>query len=111
MRLSAVITSSKGLHLLVRTLQLVDELRAVDAFEGSILGIIPFRDRRVGRTQAKRSEVSIQNMREVAQGIKVVPSILESERYKQAIYTERTLEELGYTDLELPFQKIIEVLE
>lgn len=103
--------SSKGLHSLVRTLQLVDELRSVDAFEGSILGILPFRDRWVGRTQAKRSEVSIQDMREVAQGIFVVPSILESERYKQAIDTGKTLKELGYPDLELPFQKIVEVLE
>ena len=103
--------SSKGLHSLVRTLQLVDELRAVDAFEGSILGVLPFRDRWVGRTQAKRSEVSIQDMREVAQGILVVPSILESERYKQAIDTGKTLSELGYPDLELPFQKIVEVLE
>jgi chromosome partitioning protein len=50
-------------------------------------------------------------MKEVGQGIWVVPSILESERYKQAIDTGRTLEELGYPDLELPFQKIIEVLE
>ncbi|MBW4641183.1 MAG: ParA family protein [Gloeocapsa sp. UFS-A4-WI-NPMV-4B04] len=103
--------SSKGLHSLVRTLQLVDELRSVDAFEGSILGVLPFRDRWVGRTQAKRSEVSIQDMREVAQGILVVPSILESERYKQAIDTGKTLKELGYPDLELPFQKIVEVLE
>ncbi len=103
--------SSKGLHSLVRTLQLVDELRAVDAFVGSILGIVPFRDKWMGRTQAKRSCVSIQDMKEVGQGIWVVPSILESERYKQAIDTGKTLEELGYPDLELPFQKIIEVLE
>lgn len=104
-------SSSKGLHSLVRTLQLVDELKSVDAFEGSILGIVPFRDKWLGRTQAKRSEVSIKDMKEVGQGILVVPSILESERYKQAIDTGRTLEELGYPDLELPFQKIIEVLE
>ena len=103
--------SSKGLHSLVRTLQLVDELVSVDAFSGAVLGILPFRDRWVGRTQAKRSEISIQDMREVAQGILVVPSILESERYKQAIDTGKTLKDLGYPDLELPFQKIIEVLE
>ena len=103
--------SSKGLHSLVRTLQLVDELKSVDAFSGSILGIVPFRDKWLGRTQAKRSEVSIKDMKEVGQGIWVVPSILESERYKQAIDTGRTLEELGYPDLELPFQKIIKVLE
>jgi chromosome partitioning protein len=103
--------SSKGLHSLVRTLQLVDELKSVDASEGEILGIVPFRDRWMGRTQAKRSFFSISDMKEVGQGIWVVPSILESERYKQAIDTGRTLEELGYPDLELPFQKIIEVLE
>jgi chromosome partitioning protein len=103
--------SSKGLHSLVRTLQLVDELVSVDAFSGSVLGILPFRDRWVGRTQAKRSEISIQDMREVAREILVVPSILESERYKQAIDTGKTLKDLGYPDLELPFQKIIEVLE
>lgn len=51
--------SSKGLHSLVRTLQLVEELRAVDAFNGAILGILPFRDRWFGRTQAKRSSYSI----------------------------------------------------
>ena len=103
--------SSKGLHSLMRTLQLVDELKSVDAFSGSILGILPFRDRWVGRTQAKRSEVSIQDMRELAQGINVIPSILESERYKQAIDTGKTLAELGYPDLELPFRNLVELLE
>ncbi len=103
--------SSKGLHSLMRTLQLVDELKSVDAFSGSILGILPFRDRWVGRTQAKRSEVSIQDMRELAQGIDVIPSILESERYKQAIDTGKTLAELGYPDLELPFRNLVESLE
>ena len=103
--------SSKGLHSLMRTLQLVDELKSVDAFSGSILGILPFRDRWVGRTQAKRSEVSIQDMRELVQGMNVVPSILESERYKQAIDTGKTLAELGYPDLELPFRNLVELLE
>lgn len=103
--------SSKGLHSLVRTLQLVEELRSVDAFEGEVLGVLPFRDRWVGRTQAKRSEISIQDMKEVGEGIPVIPSILESERYKQAIDTGKSLEELGFPDLELPFQTIIQQLE
>lgn len=103
--------SSKGLHSLVRTLQLVEELQSVEAFSGSILGVLPFRDRWIGRTQAKRSEVSIQDMHEVAQNILVLPSILESERYKQAIDIGKTLSELGYSELELPFQKIIEILQ
>ncbi len=66
--------TSKGLHSLVRTLQLVDELKSVDAFQGLIMGILPFRDRWIGRTQAKRSETSIQDMREVGDGIPVLPS-------------------------------------
>lgn len=103
--------SSKGLHSLLRTLQLVDELKAVEAFEGSILGILPFRDRWVGRTQAKRSEVSIQDMKEIGAGIAIIPSILESERFKQAIDTGKSLQELGFPDLEHPFQTIIETLE
>lgn len=102
--------TSKGLHSLVRTLQLVEELKSVDAFGGSIMGILPFRDRWIGRTQAKRSEISIQDMREIGQGIVVFPSILESERYKQAMDTGKTLEESGHSELELPFQKISEEL-
>lgn len=103
--------SSKGLHSLVRTLELVEELKLVEAFEGSILGIVPFRDKWFGRNQAKRSEISIADMKEVGEGIRVVPSILESERYKQAMDSGKTLEELGYSALELPFEKIIEVVE
>lgn len=103
--------TSKGLHSLVRTLNLVDELKSVDAFQGTITGILPFRDRWIGRTQAKRSELSIQDMREVGADILVYPSILESERYKQAIDTGKTLQEIGHPDLELPFQEIIQTLE
>jgi chromosome partitioning protein len=50
-------------------------------------------------------------MKEVGQNIPVLPSILESERYKQAIDTGKSLGELGYPDLELPFIKILETLE
>ncbi|HEY9825512.1 MAG TPA: ParA family protein [Stenomitos sp.] len=103
--------SSKGLHSLLRTLQLVDELKTVDAFEGIILGILPFRDKWVGLTQAKRSQASIEDMKEVAEEIDVLPSVLESERFKQAIDTGKTLEELGYPDLEYPFAEIIKRVE
>lgn len=103
--------SSKGLHSLLRTLQLVDELKAVDAFTGDILGILPFRDRWFGRTQATRSHISIADMKEIGEGMIIFPSILESERYKQAMDTSKTLEELGYSELNLPFTTIIEQLE
>ena len=102
--------SSKGLNSLIRTLELVKELQDIDAFTGSVLGILPFRDRWTGRTQAHQSRKSIEGMREVAGGIPILPSILESEQYKKAIDQGKTLPEVGYTQLEYPFQQIIEQL-
>jgi chromosome partitioning protein len=103
--------SSKGLNSLIRTLELVKELQEMDAFTGSVLGILPFRDRWTGRTQAHQSRKSIEGMREVARGIPILPSILESEQYKKAIDQGKTLPEVGYTQLEYPFQQIIELLQ
>jgi len=102
--------SSKGLNSLIRTLELVKELQDIDAFTGSVLGILPFRDRWTGRTQAHQSRKSIEGMREVAGGIPILPSILESEQYKKAIDQGKTLAAMGYTQLEYPFQQIVEQL-
>jgi chromosome partitioning protein len=102
--------SSKGLNSLIRTLELVKELQEMDAFTGSVLGILPFRDRWTGRTQAHQSRKSIEGMREVAGGIPILPSILESEQYKKAIDQGKTLAAMGYTQLEYPFQQIVEQL-
>ena len=102
--------SSKGLNSLIRTLELIKELQEIDAFTGSVLGILPFRDRWTGRTQAHQSRKSIEGMREVAGDIPILPSILESEQYKKAIDQGKTLSEVGYTQLEYPFQQIIEQL-
>jgi chromosome partitioning protein len=103
--------SSKGLNSLIRTLELIKELQEIDAFTGSVLGILPFRDRWTGRTQAHQSRRSIEGMREVAGDIPILPSILESEQYKKAIDQGKTLSEVGYTQLEYPFQQIIELLQ
>ena len=103
--------SSKGLNSLIRTLELIKELQEMDAFTGSVLGILPFRDRWTGRTQAHQSRRSIEGMREVAEGIPILPSILESEQYKKAIDQGKTLTSVGYTQLEYPFQRIIELLQ
>lgn len=103
--------SSKGLNSLIRTLDLIRELQEMDAFTGSVLGILPFRDRWTGRTQAHQSRKSIEGMQEVAGDIPILPSILESEQYKKAIDQGKTLAELGHTQLEYPFQRIIELLQ
>lgn len=103
--------SSKGLNSLIRTLDLVRELQEIDAFRGSILGILPFRDRWTGRTQANQSKKSIQGMTELAGEHVILPSILESEQYKKAIDQGSTLAELGHSQLEYPFEKVVELLK
>jgi chromosome partitioning protein len=49
-------------------------------------------------------------MREVASQLQIFPSILESERYKQALNQGMLLNELGYKELEHPFQAVTEAL-
>ena len=103
--------STKGVNSLLRSLELLEEMRRIRAFTGQVLGVLPFRDKWFGRSQATDSREAIAAMRQVAGGIRVLPSILESERYKQAIRQGRLLAELGYGELELPLRRVIEILE
>ena len=102
--------SSKGVNSLIRTLDLIQELKDMDAFEGSILGVLPFRDRWTGRTQANQSKKSIETMREIAGKMTILPSVLESEQFKKAIDQGKLLKDLGYPNLEHPFQQIVQLL-
>jgi chromosome partitioning protein len=103
--------STKGVNSLLRTLELVQSLSKLGAFNGSILGILPFRDRWFGRSQSKDSAAAIEAMKDLAPEVTIFPSILESERYKQALNQGMTLEQLGYPDLETPFFKVIVALD
>ena len=103
--------STKGVNSLLRSLELLEEMRRMRAFSGQVLGVLPFRDRWFGRSQATDSRSAIAAMRQVAGQIPVLPSILESERYKQAIRMGRLLSELAHADLEFPFDAVIERLE
>lgn len=102
--------STKGVNSLLRSLEQVEELKDIGAFTGQILGVLPFRDRWFGRSQGKDSRDAIEAMRQISQDTPVLPSILESEQYKRAIRQGQTLAELGQADLQLPFEKIIELL-
>ena len=102
--------STKGVNSLLLSLDLLEELRAIRAFTGQVLGVLPFRDKWFGRSQATDSREAISAMRQVAGNIPVLPSILESERYKQAIRLGRLLSEMGHADLEYPLHQIIELL-
>ncbi len=77
--------STKNVNSLIRTLEIQQELHDIGAFNGEILGIIPFRDRWFGRQQSTDSRDAIAVMQEIAEGITVFPSILESQQYKKAV--------------------------
>jgi chromosome partitioning protein len=103
-------SATKGVNSLLDTQKFLADQAKVMAFRGQILGIIPFRDRWVGRTQTKESRDNIAAMKEFADQASILPSIRESEKFKQATRKGQLLSELGVKDLEYPFEKIIELL-
>jgi chromosome partitioning protein len=110
--------SSKGINSVCRTLDLIAEQAEIDAFKGKILGVLPFRDRWVGLNQTKNSRKSIETIklflqeehRERLQNIEVLPSIVESDQFKSAMDLGSSLVDLGYKDLEYPFEYISKLL-
>lgn len=104
-------TTTKGVNSLLDTLSFLENQKQLMAFNGEVLGVIPFRDRWVGYTQTKDSRDSVEAMREIAEGIRIFPSMRESEKFKTAIRQNQTLNQLGYPDLDHPFQEIVSVLE
>lgn len=105
----------KGYGSLIRTLDLLSSMRDVRATEAQVLGIIPFRDRWIGLNRSHESRLAVEGMQEEAGQALMLPSIRESERYKQAINKQQTLSEMGYEDLEYPLivlsEKLKEVVE
>lgn len=98
----------KGYGSLIRTVEAVRELTEDGASEAKVLGVIPFRDRWVGRSRTKESDMVIREMAgEIGENV-MLPSIRESEKYKQAISQGVLLEDLGYPDLAYPFESLID---
>ena len=102
--------ATKGVNSLIDTLEFLQEQASLMAFTGKVLGIIPFRDRWVGRTQTKESKENIAAMKDFAGETAIFPSILESEQFKRAIRNGKLLSQLKYPDLQYPFEKIIQAL-
>ena len=100
----------KGVNSLVETLAFLDEQADIEAFNGQVLGIVPFRDRWVGNTQTKESRENVAAMKEFAGDVPVLASIRESEKYKNAIRTGQLLSDIGQPDLQYPFEQITEAL-
>jgi chromosome partitioning protein len=103
--------SVKGYGSSIRTIDLVNNLHQVGATTATIMGIVPFRDRWIGANQSQESKLAIEGMKEEFGTTMMLPSIGESERYKQAINQQKTLSALGYSKLEYPLEVLIEKIE
>jgi chromosome partitioning protein len=101
----------KGYGSLLRTIDLLVSMQEVKATAAQVMGVIPFRDRWIGLTQTHESRLAVEGMAEELGQELLLPSIRESERYKQAINKQQTLENLGYADLEHPFVVVIEKIK
>lgn len=103
--------SVKGYGSLVRTLDLLQTLQEVKATNAQVLGVLPFRDRWIGNTQTLESRLAVEGMLQEVGKELVLPSIRESERYKQAINKRSTLQQMGYADLEYPFEVLFDKIK
>lgn len=103
--------SSKGVNSALDTLQMVDQLRNLGAFQGQVLGILPFRARWVGINPTFRTRQSLEALQEVANGIFVLPPLLESEQCKKAMDLQTTPGDLGFPDLMFPLEQVLSLLQ
>jgi chromosome partitioning protein len=101
----------KGTNSLIDTLSFLKEQEKLMAFTGQVLGIVPFRDRWVGNTQTLEGRENIEVMGSFAPHLQILPSIRESEKFKNAIRRGKLLSDLGQSDLEYPFEQIVEALK
>lgn len=101
----------KGYGSLIRTLDLLKTMQDVKATTATVWGVLPFRDKWIGRSQTNESKLAIEGMKEEVGVDLILPSILESERYKQAINQQKTLSQLGFSNLEYPFEILINKIE
>ena len=96
----------KGYASAVRTLDLYYQQEELGATNAKLFGVIPFRDRWFGYNQSKESQLAISALREEVGEECLLPSILESERYKRAIaHGEELPQKLKY-----PFEVLVERL-
>lgn len=99
--------SVKGYGSLVRTLDLLQTLQDVGATHAEVMGVLPFRDRWIGNTQTQESRSAVEGMCDEVGETLILPSIRESERYKQAINRRLMLSDMGYAELEYPFEILV----
>ena len=101
----------KGYGSLVRTLDLLASMQDIRATMAQVMGVLPFRDKWVGLNQTSESRLAVEGMAEEVGKDLLIPSIRESERYKQAINKQQSLESLSFKELEYPFEVLVKKIK
>jgi chromosome partitioning protein len=98
--------STKGVQSLVRTLALIQEFKS--ALPGrELLGVVPFRAKWVGRAPTRITSNSVEAMTELVGADLMLPHILESDVYKQAIDLRVSPTDLGSPQLEYAIEQLV----
>ncbi len=98
--------STKGVQSLVRTMDLIREFQPMLPGR-ELLGVVPFRAKWVGRLPTRITSKSIEAMAELAGANWMLPHILESDVYKQAIDLRVSPTDLGSPQLEYAIEQIV----
>ncbi len=103
--------AAKGIASLSETWALLEECREMKAFEGELLGVLPFRARWVGLRPTTETSTNLAAMQEMV-GERLLPPLLESEAYKKALNYGKLPSEvaLKHSELEFPFEIFLERL-
>jgi chromosome partitioning protein len=101
--------AAKGVNSLSETWALIEESKALEAFKGSLIGVLPFRSRWVGNTPTTETRSNMALMRDII-GEMLLPPLQESEIYKKAINYAALPSEISESkaDLEYPFDVLLE---
>ncbi|MEA5554041.1 ParA family protein [Anabaena cylindrica UHCC 0172] len=100
----------KGVQSLLRTLELIKEFKPALPY-GELLGVVPFRARWTGLHPTKATQSSIDTMRQLVKDELMLPHILESDVYKNAINYRVSPSDLGQASLEYAIQILAQRLK
>jgi len=89
----------KGVQSLLRTMELIKEFKAALPY-GELLGVVPFRARWTGLHPTNATKTSIDTMRQLVGSELMLPHILESDVFKNAINQRVAPTDLGQPNLE-----------
>jgi chromosome partitioning protein len=104
--------TSKGIGSLIDSKNLLLECADARAFDGNLLGVIPFRAKLAGVYFTKDSRKSIEDMKELVGEEQIFAPVLESEVYKNCLNFGQIPSEFdaNKAGLEQPFDDLIAVL-